>query len=98
VSIELQTHQDLSRELGRRIERRRLDLGWSRETLGARSAVSPATLRAFERTGQVSLRRLVRLADALGLRDELDQLFRPRPATTLDQLAAWAERRQRGRR
>ena len=60
--------------------------------------MSPATLRAFERTGQVSLRRLVRLADALGLRDELDQLFRPRTATNLAELAARAKRRQRGRR
>ena len=55
---------DVARVLAGRLQARRLELGWSRVTLGERAAVSPATLREFERSGQVSLRRLVRLADA----------------------------------
>ena len=76
----------------------RLELGWSREELGARAQVSPETLKAFERTGQISLPRLIRLAIALGRTEEFEQLFSPRRATTLDEVARRATRRQRGRR
>lgn len=88
---------DLSMVLARRLQARRLELGYSRETLGELAAVSPETLRAFERSGQVSLRRLIRLADALGLRGELDGLFAAPPIRSLDELPA-RRTRQRGRR
>ncbi|MEY4609639.1 MAG: hypothetical protein RL625_1856 [Gemmatimonadota bacterium] len=84
--------------LARRLKERRLSLGWSRKTLGARAAVSPSTLRAFERTGQISLRRLYRLAVVLGVDGELERLFSVPPrAQTLDEIAAQSKRRQRGR-
>lgn len=89
---------DLALLIGERIKERRLELGWSRERLGERAAVSPATLRAFERSGQVSLRRLIRLATALGLRSELESLFRPQAVVSLAALEQRARRRQRGRR
>lgn len=88
---------DLALELARRLQARRLALGYSRNTLGELAAVSPETLRAFERTGQVSLRRLIRLADALGLRDELAGLFASPTIRSLDELSA-QRTRQRGRR
>ena len=53
---------DVALLIGERLKERRLELGWSRKRLGERAAVSPETLRAFERSGQVSLRRLIRLA------------------------------------
>jgi transcriptional regulator with XRE-family HTH domain len=84
--------------IAERLKARRLALGWSRETLGARAAVAPATLRAFERTGQISLPRLARLAVALGVEGELERLFSVPPrAQTLDEIAAQSVRRQRGR-
>ena len=97
MSLDTDVGTDIPKLIAGRLHARRLELGWSRETLGAHAAISPATLREFERTGQVSLRRLVRLADALGVRDELEVLFRPRPATSLESVAARAQRRQRGR-
>lgn len=88
---------DLALELARRLQARRLELGYSRQKLGDLAAVSPETLRAFERSGQVSLRRLIRLADALGLRHELAGLFVAAPIRSLDDLPA-RRTRQRGRR
>jgi transcriptional regulator with XRE-family HTH domain len=90
--------ESIPARIAQRLKERRLALGWSRNTLGARAAVSPATLRAFERTGQISLPRLARLAVALGVDGDLDRLFSTPPrAQTLDELAAQAKRRQRGR-
>jgi transcriptional regulator with XRE-family HTH domain len=97
MSLNTDPGTDVAKLLAARLQARRLEMEWSRETLGERAAVSPATLRAFERTGQVSLRRLVRIADALGMRDELESLFQPRPVTSLAEVAARSQRRQRGR-
>lgn len=84
--------------LAERIRQRRLALGWSRRTLAERAAVAPDTLRAFERSGQISLARLARLAVALGVDAELERLFSAAPPVqSLDELAAQSKRRQRGR-
>ncbi|MBX3132776.1 MAG: helix-turn-helix transcriptional regulator [Gemmatimonadaceae bacterium] len=88
----------LPQRIAERLRARRLALGWSRRTLAERAAVAPETLRAFERSGQISLARLVRLAVALGVDAELERLFVVAPAPrSLDELAPPAPRRQRGR-
>lgn len=92
------SYSSLSQQIADRLRQRRLALGWSRRRLGERAAVSPETLRAFERTGQISLPRLVRLSVALGVDGELEQLFTaPPPPRSLDDLPAPAKRRTRGR-
>jgi len=99
MSLVLPHIESIPSQIAARLKERRLALGWSRTTLAERAAVAPATLRAFERTGQISLARLARLAIALGLDAELERLFStPQRAQTLDELAAQAKRRQRGRR
>lgn len=90
--------ESLSLRLAQRIRDRRLSAGWSRLTLAERASVAPETLRAFERTGQISLPRLLRLCVALGLEQEVERLFSsPPPPRSLDDLAAPAKRRKRGR-
>lgn len=89
---------DSARVLAQRLHDRRLTLGLSRKRLGELAAVSPETLRAFERTGQVSLRRFIRLADALGLGTELTALFAAPTIRSLDELSPRQTKpRQRGR-
>jgi transcriptional regulator with XRE-family HTH domain len=93
-----QSIESIPARIAERVRDRRLALGWSRATLAARAAVSAETLRAFERTGQISLPRLARLAVALGVDAELERLFSaPPPVQSLDELAAQSKRRQRGR-
>ena len=88
---------DLAAAIGRRVQQRRIERNWSRLELADRAQVSPETLKAFERTGQISLRRLVRLSIALGCADELNRLFMSAPPTTLAEVEARGQRRQRGR-
>jgi transcriptional regulator with XRE-family HTH domain len=86
--------------LAQRMRERRLARGWSRAELSARSGVALATLQKFEQTGQVSLERLLRLADALDvLRDFERVLAEPAPPQSLAELGAKriARQRQRGR-
>lgn len=90
--------EPLSQQIANRLQERRLALGWSRATLAARAAVSAETLRAFERTGQISLVRLIRLAVALGVDGEIERLFATPPVPdSLEELSARARSRKRGR-
>lgn len=90
--------ESLPQRIANRLRERRLALGWSRRRLAERSAVAMETLRAFERTGQISLLRLVRICVALGVDQELERLFAEPPAPrSLDELVSPAVKRKRGR-
>ena len=100
LTFESRTPEALIHQLAQRVRERRLARGWSRAELSARSGVALATLQKFEQTGQVSLERLLRLADALEvLRDFERILAEPAPAQSLTELGAArvARRRKRGR-
>jgi len=96
----LRTPAEVAAELGRRIRVLRLARNWRLVTLSERAGVGMATLQRFETTGRITLENLLKLAEALGRLDELDSLFRPPPARSLDQLErALAEPKpRRGRR
>lgn len=86
--------------LGRRVKALRLDLGWTQQELAERAGITLATYRRFERTGQISLERLLRLAVILDAHAGFDQLFIRSPARSLAELERRSERqaRKRGRR
>lgn len=62
--------------------------------------MSSASLKRFERTGQISLDAFLRLCDALERLDELDRVLQPPPARSMKDLEQLAEQRtpKRGRR
>jgi transcriptional regulator with XRE-family HTH domain len=90
----------MARTLARRVKALRLERGWTQEEVAERAGVAPATYRRFERSGRVSLERLLKLAVVLDARAGFEQLFTPGPARSLDELEERAERpsRKRGRR
>ena len=47
----------------------------SQVSLSEKSGVSLGSLKRFEQTGEISLLSLIKLATALGLEDQLDELF-----------------------
>lgn len=58
---------DIYRELGQRVRRHRLSLGWTQEELGERARMHPAYVGQIERgVKKISLAALERLAAALG--------------------------------
>lgn len=87
--------QEIAAELARRVRTRRLDRGWTQAEMAARANVALDTLKKFERTGQISLVRLVRLTVALGTLREMEGLFREGAPASLDALEQ--PKRRRGR-
>jgi transcriptional regulator with XRE-family HTH domain len=100
LPIELQSPREISLGLARRVKSVRLERGWTQEEVAERAGLAVATYRAFERTGRISLERLLKLAVVLDARSGFEQLFTPSPASSLAELEQRVERgtRKRGRR
>lgn len=96
----LRTPFEVGRDLGERIKALRLAKNWRRVTLAARAGVGSSTIQRFETTGHITIDNLLRLADALGRLDELDQIFAPPRARSIAELERAADARlpKRGRR
>lgn len=94
------TPQEMQQWLTQQVRALRLALNLSQQTLAEKSGVSYGTLKKFEKTGQISLQSLLKLALVLGCLDSFKQLFAPLPATealTLDELLK-NDKRKRGRK
>jgi transcriptional regulator with XRE-family HTH domain len=75
----------------------RLEMRLTQKTLAHRAGVTYATLRRFERTGEISLKYLLRIAHALGRIDDFNQLLKPPPAASLAELESLLTRPRRKR-
>lgn len=61
-------------DVAARVRAKRLELKWSQVELAFQAGVAIETYRAFERTGAISLERLARVLNALGLLAEIERL------------------------
>lgn len=86
----LHTPEEVARELARKARQLRLIRQWKQATLAARSGVTLASLRRFERSGEISLKSLLRLSFALGRLDDYDVLLHPPTAGSMRELEALA--------
>jgi transcriptional regulator with XRE-family HTH domain len=93
LPVELKTPKEVTTALAGRVRTRRLEREWTQEELAQRAGMTVATFRRFERTGLISLDRLVRIALVLDALPQFEALFRQAPVTTLAELE-----KQRGRR
>ena len=100
MSVILKSPQEIAKDIASRAKGRRLNLNLSQKTLSLRSGVSYGTLKKFERTGQISLESILKIALALDELEKFDHLFTKRtdelPAS-LDELLAEGTRK-RGRK
>ena len=71
----LETTDDINRALAKRLQNIRKRRKITQKQLAERSNVSYATLRKFEKTGEISLRSLTKIATELGLVNEIKELF-----------------------
>lgn len=96
--LSLKSDPELAQELAQRIKARRLDHGWSQVELAERAGIKLATYVFFERTGQISVLRLIKVFSVLGLAAEIEQLGSSDDFSgkTIDDLVV--PKRQRGRR
>jgi transcriptional regulator with XRE-family HTH domain len=100
LPIELQTPRDITRNLARRVKALRLERGWTQQEVAERAGLALATYRIFERSGRISLDRLLKLAIIFDARSGFEQLFAPKAIRSLAELEQRVERpsRKRGKR
>ena len=96
--ITLKSHAEIATQLAGRLRDRRLHRGWTQGELASRAGIRPATYVLFERTGKISVLRLLRILEVLGLSAEFDRIGRSEDLAgmTLNQLMS--PPRQRGKR
>jgi len=100
ISIYMMTPQEVLKVIAAKVKAKRLSLNLSQQTLSEKSGVSYGVLKKFERTGQISLESLLKLALALGSISDFELLFspdKPEEATSLDELMKDTSRK-RGRK
>ncbi len=99
ITVFLMAPGEMAMHLAKQLRNKRLCLNLSQQTLAARAGVSYAVLKKFERTGQISLKSLLKLALILDSLEEFKDLFSydiTKRAITLDDLIK-DKPRKRGR-
>lgn len=96
LPLDLMTAPQLAQSVAERARRYRLDRNLTQQELAERAGMSLSSLRRFERTGEIALLSLVRIAMALDATEGLMALFPEQLRSIEDVLQA--PRRQRGRR
>ncbi len=91
--------KEIARDIAKRVTALRLQKTWTREVLAEQSGVNVYTLKHFERTGQISLHRLIAISSALEVNTEVERLFKPRHRIDVDNWSLEPQTtRKRGRR
>ncbi len=80
------TPSDVARRLADRMKQIRKRKKITQQQLAGRSNVSYATLRKFEKTGQISLESFIKLAMELGVVNELNDLFTEPVYTSIEEV------------
>ncbi|PHQ78539.1 MAG: transcriptional regulator [Coxiella sp. (in: Bacteria)] len=95
------TAKELAQEIAKRLTAMRLQRAWTREDLAKRSGINIYTLKHFERTGQISLERLIAICEQLEILNEFERTFKPRARISIDDWQIPQQQqhiRKRGRR
>lgn len=100
ISINMITSQEMQKKIAGKLRATRLNQNLSQQTLSQKSAVSYGVLKKFERTGQISLESLLKLAAVLGAMDDFNIIFasdKSESSLSLDELME-DNTRKRGRK
>jgi transcriptional regulator with XRE-family HTH domain len=84
-------------ELGRRVERHRLERNMTQDELADEAGIGRATLQRLERGESVQLTSLIGLLRELGLLERLDLLVPEPTPSPLERLQTQGQRRRRAR-
>lgn len=80
------TPSDVAKRLASRIKAIRKRKKITQQQLAGRSNVSYATLRKFEKTGQISLESFIKLTMELGVVNEINNLFTEPVYTSIEEV------------
>ncbi len=82
MNFTLKSPQEIMADIAKRAKELRLSQNLTQEGLSLRSGVSLGTLKRFEKSGEISIKSLIDIANALGCLGDFEQLFQNNTATT----------------
>ena len=82
----LRAPKDINIEIAEAVKARRKEQKLSQERLSVKSGVSLGSIKRFERTGEISLTSLIRIAFALGCENDFSYLFNKRGYASIQEV------------
>ncbi len=86
INLYQKTWSEINNEIAGKIIRLRKRKKISQKELALRSGVSLGSVKRFEQSGEISLQSLSKIAIALGVEDELLDLFDDVPFTSIEEV------------
>lgn len=86
ITLTQKTYREINTEIANRFSKIRKRRKISQETLSKKSGVSLGSLKRFEQSGEISLQSLTKLAIALDIENELDELFSEVPFLSIEEV------------
>jgi len=81
-----QTPTEINQQIATRLRLIRKKKGMSQQVLSEKSGVSFSSIRRFEQTGDISLISLTKITFALGVNDQLTDLFKDMPILSIKEI------------
>lgn len=86
IELDVKTPNDIDRDIAGRIRKLRKRRKISQKELSERSGVSLGSVKRFEQSGEISLRSLTKIAMALRIDGELENLFEDVPPVSIEEI------------
>ena len=86
INLEQRTSGEINKDLAGRVAKLRKRRKLSQKALAQKSGVSFGSVKRFEQTGDISLQSLTKIAIALEVEEELDNLFSQIPYGSLEEI------------
>lgn len=86
ISLYQKTWTEINNNIAQKIVRLRKRKKITQKQLAARSGVSLGSLKRFEQSGEISLQSLTKIAIALDVENELEDLFNNVPFASIEEV------------
>ena len=86
INLYQKTWKEINTEIAERMVQLRKRKKLSQKNLALRSGVSLGSLKRFEQTGEISLQSLTKIAIALEVEGELEELFSKVPFASIEEI------------
>ena len=86
ISLYQKTWIEINNDIAQKIVRLRKRKKITQKQLAARSGVSLGSLKRFEQSGEISLQSLTKIAIALDVENELEDLFNNVPFASIEEV------------
>ena len=86
INLYQKTWTEINNDIAQKIVRLRKRKKITKKQLAARSGVSLGSLKRFEQSGEISLQSLTKIAIALDVENELEDLFNNVPFASIEEV------------